>query len=800
MKLKLLYLCFLVMLSTFSYTQKASSYLFDPNLEPPDLTIDVIHLKGEIFNINPVKQTLDGKATFTFNLLNPICDSIVLTVPEISIDKAEINGQEAKVFTNGGMATIYPKQKLIRENTYSLVVNYKANPTTNLYFSGWNDTLNLKRKQIWAHDPSHWLPFVNAKHDLQTTEIAVTFDKNFMVSSNGVRVSVSDNSDGTKTWHYKMTKPHVIYLVCLVIGDYRFREMKTKRGVPLEYWYYPDQENRFDVAYMYSREMFDFFESETGLNYPYELYRQMPVQDYLYGGMETTTATVYGDYMFVDKRGFDGRNYINVNVHELNHQWFGNYVSHLNGRHTWLTENFATYWAKKFEQYIMGEDQYQYLRKLELDETLEDARKNSYPIVYSGAGRAKWYPKGSLVLDMLRDYLGDEPFKKAINHYLLSHPYGVVETNDFLKAIRESTGQSMDWFFEQWYYRGGEPFYKVSFSEFDDMDGKRFSKFSVEQIHETNDLIGLFNMPIEFEVVYSDGSKSTKKQWISQKFNEVVIVNSERKPVIYMIFDPGRKIIKQVQFQKPNQTWLAQAQNAEQLLDRYDALFALRTAPVSEKRNVLTSLFDKEKFHLNKSEIIAQLAYDNEISSINLMRKALNDPDPLVRRAVLQAYQQIPGILQPDFEKLLSDSSYINVEIALTSLCSYYPESTGKYLSQTSHETGWRGMNIRIKWLEIAINNEASERSFEYLKELIRYSGTSYEFETRMNAIKALQRLNYLDAEVVQNLFEASLYWNFKLSDVAKSALKYFYKQTRYRNLIEVESVSANYNYSYLES
>lgn len=787
MKLIILPILFFLLISTSLKSQKTISYLYDPNLEPPDLIIDVIHLKGEIYNIDPINQTLSGKAVFTFKPINKQTDSLVLTVPEIELSSASIDNISAAIRTSGGMAIIYPGQKLDLDRTYSLTVIYKANPTTHLYFSGWNDPLNLKRKQIWAHDPSHWLPFVNAKHDLLTTEIIVTFDKKYAISSNGVRLSVKDNPDGTKTWHYKMSKPHVIYLVCLVIGDYHYKEMKTKRGLPLEYWYYPDQEDRFEVAYMHSREMFDFFESETGLNYPYELYRQMPVQDYLYGGMETTTATVFGDYMFVDNRGFDGRNYINVNAHELNHQWFGNYVSHLNGRHTWLTENFATYWAKKFEQYMLGEDQYQYQRKLELDETLEDARKNNFPIVYSGAGRAKWYPKGSLVLDMLRDYLGNEPFKKAINHYLISHPYGVVETNDFLKAIREATGQSMDWFFEQWYYKGGEPFYKVSFSEFDDLDGKRFSRFFVEQIHETNDLTGLFNMPVEFEVVYTDGSKSTKKQWISQKFNEVLVTNPERKTISYMIFDPGRKILKQVQFQKSGKIWLAQAEQADQLLDRYDALIALRDAPISDKRAVLANMFSREKFHLTKSEIISQLSVDKELATIELMRKAISDPDPFVRRAVLQAYPDIPGIFQSDFEKLLSDSSYINVELALTNLCNSFPENTGRYLGQTAHETGWRGKNIRIKWLEIAINYEASSRSFDYLKELISYSGVSFEFETRMNAIKALQSLNYLDEDVAENLLEAVQYWNFKLSDVAKTALKYYFQQTRYKKMLDVE-------------
>lgn len=46
--------------------------------------------------------------------------------------------------------------------------------------------------------------------------------------------------------------------------------------------------------------------------------------------------------------------------------------------------------------------------------------QNSYPLGSGMAGTQRIYQKGSLVLDMLRDVMGDDNFRKAVTHYLKS--------------------------------------------------------------------------------------------------------------------------------------------------------------------------------------------------------------------------------------------------------------------------------------------------------------------------------------------------------------------------------------------
>ena len=129
-----------------------------------------------------------------------------------------------------------------------------------------------------------------------------------------------------------------------------------------------------------------------------------------------------------------------------------------------------------------------------------------------------------------------------------------------------------------------------------------------------------------------------------------------------------------------------------------------------------------------------------------------------------------PLVLISNFEKCLDDFSYLNIELALDNLCASFPQNAGQYLDMTKDMTGWRGMNIRMKWLQIAIENGEKE----YLKELISYSEPKYEFETRMNSLILLKKLRYVDETTLQNAKTASQHWNNKLSTVGKEYLTYF--------------------------
>jgi aminopeptidase N len=769
------FFAFFLAIVSLNAQDKTITYYQDAASNPPDLVITLMHINADI-RFKPEENLVIAKTELTFRCNRNKTDSILFSAPDFNVGSVFLSGQGKRFQldpsqwkSGSNNLVIYPPNDFLeRTKEYALEMKYEARPKAgSIYFIGWRPEERGKRKEIWAHRPAGWLPYIDARI---TMDMSYTFDKAFKVFANGDRVEVKDNTDGTRTWRYRMTKDHPYFSTSVVIGDYDYKTTRSKGGVPLEYWYYSGQEDRVGPTYQYTPEMMDFFEKELGVSYPYRVYRQAPVIDYMYGAMETTTATVFGDFMQIDPHAYWQRNYINTNAHEMAHQWFGNYITQLVNKDVWLTESFGTYYAKLFEKSVFGEDCFQNSRNDELNQVLNASKTNNYSVGSSMGGVARIYQKGSLVLDMLRDVTGDKEFREAVKLYLERWGFNYSETGNFIRCIYDVTGKPFNWFFDEWIYRGGEPNYKVSYNVYDDTTGIRKTIIHVAQVQETNNLTGTFKMPIRFEVHYNDGTFDSATAWIENQTHDILISNPQKKSISFVLFDPGRKIVKKVTFDKSFGELSSQARDASNMIDRYDALFAMRNIPVGAKRKILYECYHREKFQLTKTEIIHQLAADRSDSALALFREGLTDLDANVRKTLLREIIPVPESLRYGFESLLQDSSYLNIELALQNLCLSFPEEVDKYLDLTKGMIGWRGMNIRMRWLQIAIHSGKAE----LIKELISYTGPEYEFETRMNALSMLKMLRYMDDTTIDNARSASKHWNNKLRDAGKEYLSYF--------------------------
>jgi aminopeptidase N len=139
----------------------------------------------------------------------------------------------------------------------------------------------------------------------------------------------------------------------------------------------------------------------------------------------------------VDSIGFEDRNYTNVNAHELAHQWFGDLVTAQSGKHHWLQEGFATYYAALAEREIYGDD-YFYSKLYETAQQIKYAsRTDTIPVLNEKASSLSFYQKGAWALFALHEEIGDKAFKKAVRKYLEKYSLQSVRTQDFFDEVNK---------------------------------------------------------------------------------------------------------------------------------------------------------------------------------------------------------------------------------------------------------------------------------------------------------------------------------------------------------------------------
>ncbi|WP_348812584.1 M1 family metallopeptidase [Flavobacterium maritimum] len=401
--------------------------------------VDFKSVNGQI-TINPKEKTVSGSVTYWFSVLKPI-DTLKIDAQNMTFSNLSLNDKTIAYVTTGKeLQIVFPFHKGKNE----LRFDYSAKPKQTLYFVD---------EQIWTQGQgkytSHWFPSFDDVNEKVKFNLGIAYDSNYQVISNGSLKQKIENS-GLTYWQYRMEKPMSSYLLMLAIGKFAKNVQKSKSGIPLEMYYQPEDIKKFEPTYRYSKQMFDFLENEIEVKYPWKIYKQIPVRDFLYAGMENTSATLFSTRYVVDSIGFEDRSYTNVNAHELAHHWFGNLITAESGKHHWLQEGFATYYALLAEKEIYGED-YFYSKLYESAQQLKFAsRTDTIPVLNAKASSLTFYQKGAWALFVLHEGIGDAAFKKAVKNYLKKYAYQTVNTQDFFNEIKKVTDYDLDNFSKTW--------------------------------------------------------------------------------------------------------------------------------------------------------------------------------------------------------------------------------------------------------------------------------------------------------------------------------------------------------------
>lgn len=420
--------------------------------------IDVIRADVNLAVIPDQKQ-VRGDVAYYFDILENT-DSIVLDARSMEIASVKLSGKAVDyIYTDQSDIKIYKNFK--QGNTYSIQIIFEAQPQNAMYFIS---APNKQVKEVWTQGQgkytSNWLPSFDDMNEKIEFDLSIRSPSKFTVLANG-KLKQKLKAGQDIIWQYDMVKPMSSYLVALAIGEFKYVQSQSKSGVIIKNYYSPGQESKVEPTYRYTKELMDFYESEIGVNYPWQEYKQVGVQDFLYAGMENTSLTIFSDSYMVDSIAQIDHSYFEVNAHELAHQWFGNLVTETHATHHWLQEGFATYYALLAAKHIFGEDYFYselYAAAMDLKEL--NARSPE-SLLNPQANSLTFYQRGAWALVALRDKIGDRNFKKAIKKYLKDHAYKNVDTHDFFNVVMAKSQLDLEDFIDQWLVQKEFPFDKA---------------------------------------------------------------------------------------------------------------------------------------------------------------------------------------------------------------------------------------------------------------------------------------------------------------------------------------------------
>ncbi len=395
----------------------------------------------------PKTQSVKGQLRLSF-AIKQNTDSVYIDARDMSVKT--LKNPAGLHLSNTGQK-IWLTHPFKAGKTYHIQLAYQVQPKQSLYFVGWD---NAGSNQIWSQGQgkktSYWLPSIDDYRDKITFDLTFIAPKDYTVVSNGKLVK-HRLAEGRESWKFQMDHPMSSYLVAVAIGHYQKKKLNSSSGVPLYLFYESRFADRVEWTYRYAKEIFDFLEQEIGFPYPWLNYKMIPVRNFLYAGMENTTATIFAESLMTDSIGFIDHNFVNVNAHELAHQWFGDLITQKTDREHWLQEGFATYYALLAERKIFGDEYYYYklFKSAEKLKALSDKGKGE-ALTDPKASSLTYYQKGAWALHILREKIGSQAFKKGMQSYLKKYQYQWVTTVDFIAEMEQSSGQDLSTYVHDW--------------------------------------------------------------------------------------------------------------------------------------------------------------------------------------------------------------------------------------------------------------------------------------------------------------------------------------------------------------
>jgi aminopeptidase N len=509
--------------------------------------IDVLVYKAELsFDIG--KQTIDARAEVTLrNTLRSPIEEFCLDLRDMHVSRISVEGSPIQFNQDDSVLTIMLPEALPSLDTQSVCIEYAGHPTSDC--SGFGTGVSFGEHSISAKPQSstawyvsltcHWLPVNNIFSDRAIYDLTFDVPVGWVAASMGTLVE-EEHDDERARYRWLLRDPIHPHVAGWSIGQY-FRYETEVEGHQLVC--YSRKGFHLNAEHYFQRigDMISTFEQLWG-PYPGEKI----------GFAITDSASIETHTMILlEESELKNQATANLEAHELAHHWWGNCVTPMDLRENWLSEGFAMYGELLYTAQSLLSGQFDelmasyatlYAERIAPTESyapLYAYREKGAPYNYSSV----IYIKGAVVLNMLRQFMGDSLYHAGLREYFRRYRYKNVTSTMFRDVMQEFAGEYLEQFFQQWVYEIGWPIFDVC-----QVQGAADDPFKlrVRQL-QTERGWGLFETPVDLEIVTHGGGTLRVRRCIHLQSEDILLVNDvTNAEVASWRFDPDGWLLKQM--------------------------------------------------------------------------------------------------------------------------------------------------------------------------------------------------------------------------------------------------------------
>lgn len=367
------------------------------------------------------------------------------------VRKVRVGGEKARFRRRGGELIVTPAAGIPAGSAFRVQVAYRGRPRpirdADGSLSGWIPTGDGAFVAGEPHGSPSWYPSNDHPSDKATFEFRAKVPRKLTAIANG-RLADRKRQGRWTRWHWVEDQPMATYLATVTTGRFRVSR-KTVAGIETVNAVDPRQRRASRPALRRTGEIVELFSSLFG-PYPFDdLGAIVDHAGFVGYALETQTRPVYStapDDVLV--------------AHEIAHQWFGNSVTPATWPDIWLNEGFATWSEWRWAEHAGGRSTAARFADLEATSASETRFWDPPPGAIPGPSKLfaeSVYVRGAMVLEALRQRVGEKTFLGILRAWVAVHAYGNATVAEFIALAEERSGQQLDDLFRRYLFAPGKP-------------------------------------------------------------------------------------------------------------------------------------------------------------------------------------------------------------------------------------------------------------------------------------------------------------------------------------------------------